>query len=245
MDILHVSFYCVTMRSQDKHHILIVEDEIKIAQALSDGLISTGYQTTSVPSGEEALFILSRDIFDLILLDVMLPGRSGIDIAKILREKNDKTPILMLTARDSIGDRVLGLDNGADDYLVKPFAFAELLARIRVLLKRTRTEQGVKLTFSDLEMDLITRAVARNQTKLDLTLREFEILEYLLRHRNEVVSRDMLARDVWKETSRATPIDNVIDVHMARLRKKVDQDFPKALIHTVRGVGFTLKEEIT
>ncbi len=232
------------MMAQDRHHILIVEDEKKIAQALNDGLISAGYLTTSAPSGEEALFILSRDVFDLILLDVMLPGRSGIDIARILQDKNDKTPILMLTARDSIEDRVLGLDSGAADYLVKPFAFAELLARIRVLLKRTRTEQGVKLTYSDLEMDLITREVARNQTKLDLTLREFEILEYLLRHRNEVVSRDMLARDVWKETSRATPIDNVIDVHMARLRKKVDQDFPNTLIHTVRGVGFTLKDEI-
>jgi two-component system, OmpR family, copper resistance phosphate regulon response regulator CusR len=196
-----------------------------------------------VDSGEEALFILSREVFDIIVLDVMLPGRNGFEVLKILRETNVKTPVIMLTARDSIEDRVQGLDSGADDYLVKPFAFTELVARIRVRLKNVKSEAQVRLSFSDLEMDLLSREVKRAAKKLDLTLKEFEVLEYLIRHRNETVSREMLARDVWKETSRVTPIDNVIDVHIARLRKKVDQEGQKPIIHTVRGVGFILRQE--
>lgn len=231
------------MVSEQTYSILIVEDEINIANALYSGLQNEGYTALSVNSGEEALFELSKQRFDLVILDVMLPGRDGFEILKILRSKKDKTSVLMLTARDSIEDRVAGLDNGADDYLVKPFAFAELLARIRVLMKRSKQESDLKISYSDLEMNLITREVFRGKRKLELTVKEFEVLEYLLRHRDEVVTREMLARDVWKETSRATPIDNVIDVHMARLRKKVDQDFTISLINTVRGVGFILCEK--
>lgn len=149
---------------------------------------------------------------------------------------------LILTAKDAIEDRVLGLDSGADDYLVKPFAFSELLARIRALLRRGRIDQVLRFKAADLKMDLVTRKVSRSSHILDLTAREFELLEYLLRHQSQIVSREMLSREVWREPSRATSLDNVIDVHIARLRKKVDQDFPIKLIHTVRGVGFILHE---
>jgi two-component system copper resistance phosphate regulon response regulator CusR len=223
--------------------ILIVEDENKIADALVAGLQAEGYVAQSVESGEEALFLLSRDAFDLIILDVMLPGRNGFEVLKLIRQTSESLPVLMLTARDGVEDRVQGLDIGADDYLTKPFAFTELLARIRVRLKRAKTENIVKLSFADLEVDLLCREVKRSNRKIELTLKEFEVLEYLIRHRNETVSREMLARDVWKEMSRVTPLDNVIDVHIARLRKKIDQEPWENLIHTVRGVGFILKEE--
>ncbi len=162
----------------------------------------------------------------------------------MLRKRGLLTPVLILTAKDTIEDRVLGLDSGADDYLVKPFAFPELLARIRALLRRGRVEQTLKLRHDDLEMDLVTRKVARGAQILELTGKEYEILEYLLRHQGRVVSREMLAHDVWKVTARATPLDNVIDVTFARLRRKVDESFPKKLIRTIRGVGFVLGGEV-
>jgi DNA-binding response OmpR family regulator len=153
-----------------------------------------------------------------------------------------QTPVLILTARDGVDDRVLGLDLGADDYLVKPFALPELLARIRALLRRGRGAEVLRLKAADLELDLVARRVMRDGRALELTAREFELLEYLLRHHGHVVSREMLAHDVWKEPRRATPIDNVIDVQVARLRRKVDFDGRARLIHTVRGVGFVLRE---
>jgi DNA-binding response OmpR family regulator len=142
-----------------------------------------------------------------------------------------------------VEDRVKGLDAGADDYLVKPFAFAELLARVRALLRRGKFETATALKVHDLHMDLIRRSVRRGAQTIDLTVKEFEVLEYLMRHQGQVVSREMLSRDVWKETMRHTPLDNVIDVHMARLRRKIDEQFPAKLVHTVRGVGFVLKSE--
>jgi len=192
-------------------------------------------------NGEDGFFLANTETFDLVLLDLMLPGRAGLEILEACRRRDLQTPVLILTAKDAVEDRVVGLDSGADDYMVKPFAFAELLARIRALLRRGRTDQVLRLKARDLEMDLVTHAVMRGGQVLDLTAREFELLEYLLRHQNQLVSREMLARDVWKETSRATPIDNVVDVHVARLRKKVDREFRTKLIHTVRGVGFTLR----
>jgi len=193
-------------------------------------------------SGESAFFRLNTETFDLVLLDLTLPGRDGLQILRTMREKGVKTPVLVLTARDTLQDRVLGLDSGADDYLVKPFAFAELLARIRALVRRGRDSEVPRLGVADLTMDLITRKVMRAGQPVELTVREFELLEYLLRHQNQVVSRETLARDVWKETSRTTPLDNVIDVHVARLRRKVDHDQATRLIHTVRGVGFMIRE---
>jgi two-component system copper resistance phosphate regulon response regulator CusR len=222
--------------------ILVVEDEAKVARALREGLEGEHYDVVVARTGEDGFFRVNAETFDLVVLDLMLPGRDGVEILQTLRQRGLHTPVLILTAKDAVEDRVLGLDSGADDYLVKPFAFPELLARIRALLRRGRTDQVLRLKAGDLEMDLVTRKVTRGDRALDLTSREYELLEYLLRHQRQLVSREMLARDVWKEPSRATPLDNVIDVHIARLRKKVDQDVHRRLIHTVRGVGFVLRE---
>lgn len=223
--------------------ILVVEDEPKVAGALKEGLEAEGYDTTVAQTGEEGFFHASSHAFDLIILDIMLPGRDGIEILQTLRRQGTRIPVLLLTAKDGIEDRVLGLDAGADDYLVKPFAFAELGARIRALLRRNKAESESALKLGDLEIDPVRRTVIRGGHRLDLTVREFDLLEYLARNHSRVVSREMLARDVWKETARATPLDNVIDVHVARLRKKLDDPFERKLLHTVRGVGFTLNEE--
>jgi DNA-binding response OmpR family regulator len=223
--------------------ILVVEDEKKVARALQKGLEAEHYEVCIATTGEEGFFLANHESFDLVLLDLMLPRRDGIEVLTTLRKRGLQTPVLIITAKDTVEDRVQGLDCGGDDYLVKPFAFPELLARIRALLRRGRTDQILKLRQDDLEMDLVTRKVARDAQTLDLTVKEFEILEYLLRHRGHVVSREMLARDVWKVTARATPLDNVIDVTMARLRRKLDDPFEKNLLHTVRGVGFILGGE--
>ena len=222
--------------------ILVVEDESKVADALKAGLEGERYDVVVSRTGEDAFFQASTSIFDIIVLDWMLPGRDGIEVLRAVRNLQMRIPVLVLTARDAVEDRVIGLDSGADDYMVKPFAFPELLARIRALLRRGRPEEILRLKIADLEMDLIARKTVRGNRVLDLTPREFELLEYLLRHQNHLVSREMLARDVWKEPSRGTPLDNVIDVHIARLRKKIDQESDLKLIHTIRGVGFTLRE---
>jgi len=221
--------------------VLVVEDERKIAQILVSALEAEHYDVVVAPTGEDGFFRANAEAFDLVVLDVMLPGRSGLEILRTLRQRHIDTPVLIVTARDGVDDRVLGLDLGADDYLVKPFAIPELLARIRALLRRGRPSEAFRLKAADLELDLVTRRAARGERLLDLTAREFELLEYLLRHQGHLVSREMLAREVWKEPRRATPLDNVIDVQMTRLRKKVDADGER-LIHTVRGVGFVLRE---
>ncbi len=221
--------------------ILVVEDESKVARAIREGLERQGHQVVIAPTGEEGFFLVNAEEFDLVILDLMLPGRDGLQVLSTLRKRGLETRVLILTARDAIEDRVQGLDKGADDYLVKPFAFPELLARVRALLRRT--EQGPQLRLADLEMNVVTRNAKRRGQYLELTGREFELLEYLLRHKDQVVSREMLARNVWKESARATPLDNVMDVHINRLRRKVDEPFDRKLIHTVRGVGFVLREE--
>jgi two-component system copper resistance phosphate regulon response regulator CusR len=223
-------------------HILVVEDEAKVARALKEGLEREAYEVTVARTGEEGYYLLGARPFDLVVLDLMLPGRDGLEILATLRSRHRGIPVLILTARDAVQDRVAGLDAGADDYLVKPFAFPELLARLRALLRRGRGEQAVRLRVADLEVDVPARRVNRGGRDLELTSREFELLEYLLWNRGRVVSREMLARDVWRETRRATTLDNVIDVHIARLRRKVDDSFAVKLIQTVRGVGFIIKE---
>jgi two-component system copper resistance phosphate regulon response regulator CusR len=224
-------------------HILIIEDEQKVAQALQKGLESEHFQVQVALSGEEGFYLLASGRFDLIILDIMLPGRSGLEILRTLRRSNAQTPVLILTAKDTLDDKILGLDLGADDYLVKPFAFPELAARIRALLRRGRSDQVSKMKVGDLEMDLVKRSIVRGKQAVPLTTMEFEILEYLLRNQGHVVTREMLAKEVWKETERATPLDNVIDVHIGRLRKKIDEPFKMKLLHTVRGVGFILTEK--
>jgi DNA-binding response OmpR family regulator len=215
--------------------ILVIEDEPKLGEALQEGLRAESYEVALAHTGEEGFYLL--------VLDVMLPGRSGLEILTTMRVRGFKTPVLILTARDAVEDRVRGLDAGADDYLVKPFAFPELLARIRALGRRGAPETSPKLQVADLHMDVEARSVRRGGETLELTAREFELLEYLVRHQGHVVSREMLTREVWKEAGRHTPLDNVIDVHVARLRRKVDDRFEQKLVHTVRGVGFVVREQ--
>jgi len=214
-----------------------------VAEALREGLEIDSYSVEIAHTGEEGFFRLNSEQFDLVILDVMLPGRTGIEIVSTARKKGLRTPVLLLTARDAIEDRVRGLDAGADDYLVKPFAFAELSARVRALLRRGSAASPTSLRFHDLAMDLIGRTVTRNSRAIDLTAKEFELLEYLLNHPGEVVSRTMIAQQVWKEMARHTPLDNAIDVHMVRLRRKIDDGFSPKLLHTVRGVGFVVRVE--
>jgi DNA-binding response OmpR family regulator len=222
--------------------VLVVEDERKLAQVLSSALQAEHYDVVVAATGEDGFYRANAERFDLVVLDLMLPGRNGLEILKTLRQRHVETPVLILTARDGIDDRVLGLDLGADDYLVKPFALPELLARIRALLRRSRPSEVFRLKAADLAVDLVARRVVRGDRAIELTGREFDLLEYLLRHQGHLVSREMLARDVWKEPRRATPLDNVIDVQMTRLRRKVDLEGAPRLIHTVRGVGFVLRE---
>jgi DNA-binding response OmpR family regulator len=225
--------------------ILVIEDESKVACAVRDGLRAEGYGAEIAGTGDDGLVLVRREPFDLVVLDLMLPGRSGLDVLAELRGAGLGTPVLVLTARDTVADRVSGLDAGADDYLVKPFAFAELLARVRALLRRGRPETPSRLSIADLEVDPVARRATRAGRALPLTAREFELLEFLVRHQAEVVSRDQIAREVWREPARGTPLDNVIDVHIMRLRRKVDREAGARLIHTVRGVGFVVREEET
>lgn len=223
--------------------ILIVDDEVKVANALKLGFEDEHYDTVVAYTGEDAFFHVNTEAFDVILLDVMLPGRDGLHILSSIRSRGFDTPVLLLTARDTLDDRVAGLNAGADDYVVKPFAFEELVARVRALVRRGRQADILRLSAFDLHMDLVSRTVTRAGRTIELTAREFEILEFLMRHQQQVVMRDTLARELWKDISRAVPLNNVIDVHIARIRRKVDADQQRRLIHTVRGVGFVLKEE--
>jgi DNA-binding response OmpR family regulator len=194
---------------------------------------------TAAATGEDGYRLATEQCFDCVVLDLMLPGRDGLEVLADLRRAGNRTPVLVLTARDAVEDRVAGLDGGADDYLVKPFAFAELLARLRVLLRRERVAETV-LRADDLEMDLVRRRVTRAGVEISLTQREFELLEYLLRHKNATVTRDMLGRDVWREPGHA--LTNVIDVFVTLLRRKVERPGRPPLIHTVRGLGYSLQE---
>ena len=222
--------------------VLVIEDDAKVAGAVRAGLVGEGYQAVVSATGEDGYFRATTEPYDAILLDLGLPGRGGLEVLASLRGRGLTVPVLVLTARDTVEDRVRGLDAGADDYLVKPFAFAELLARLRALIRRGRPDEALRLRLGDLELDPLTRSARRDDQPIQLTGREFELLDYLMRHQGHIVSREMLAQDVWKEPARGTPIDNVIDVHITRLRRKVDQGFGSRLIHTIRGVGFILRE---
>jgi two-component system, OmpR family, copper resistance phosphate regulon response regulator CusR len=228
--------------------VLLIEDETKTARAVLSGLKAEGFAPAWAETGEDGFFLLSSQHFDVVVLDWMLPGRSGLEVLKTVRAKDSKTPVLLLTARDALEDRVTGLDSGADDYLVKPFALAELAARLRALLRRATTdpsdeEKPTHWHLADLDIDFTVRRVTRTGMVIDLTPREFDLLIQLIRNAGQIVSRETLAREIWQEVRRATPLDNVIDVHIARLRRKIDDGFPSRLIHTVRGVGFVLREE--
>lgn len=221
--------------------ILAVDDDPKILSLMRRGLAFAGYAVDLAPDGETALSSARDRPPDLVVLDVMLPGMDGLEVCRRLRAGEPNLPILMLTAKDRVPDRVAGLDAGADDYLVKPFAFDELLARIRALLRRARPLEGDLLSFADLSLDPRTREVFRGERRVDLTTREYDLLEFFLRHPRQVLSRDQLFQGVWGSDFLGG--SNVIDVSVMRLREKLEAGGEARLIHAIRGVGYSLREE--
>lgn len=219
--------------------LLIVEDEPKVARFVERGLREEHYAVDVAANGEEGLDLALVHDYDLVILDVMLPKKDGFEVLEALRTAKRPCKVLMLTARDSVKDRVRGLDGGADDYLVKPFAFAELLARVRALLRRSGGTEVTTLSFADLVLDVKARKVTRAGQPVALSAREFAVLEHLLRHQGEVISRTRLSEQVWDQ--HFDSMTNVIDVTLYHLREKVDRGFASPLIHTVRGVGYVLK----
>jgi DNA-binding response OmpR family regulator len=219
-------------------HILVVEDEAKIAAFVQQGLEETGYHVTVARDGEAGLLEAQFNNYDLVILDVMLPKLDGIAVARKLRAARKATPILMLTARDSEKDKILGLDVGADDYLTKPFSFGEFLARVRALLRRDTLTRASVMQVGDLEVDTAARRVRRGGQEVELSAREYALLEYLVHHAGQVVTRDLLAENVWSDTDVES---NVIDVYIRYLRQKIDAPFGAPLLHTVRGLGYTLR----
>jgi two-component system copper resistance phosphate regulon response regulator CusR len=220
--------------------ILIIEDEVKTAAYLQKGLGEQGFVVDTTGSGDEGLRLAGANRYDLIILDVMLPGRDGWSVIEDLRRTGSQTPVLFLTARDTVQDRVRGLELGADDYLVKPFAFSELLARIRSVLRRGPNRQIGSIKVGELELDLAAHKVLRAGKRLDLTPKEFSLLSLLMRRSGEVLSRTLIAEQVWDMNFDSD--SNVVDVHVRRLRMKVDDPYETKLIHTVRGVGYVLEE---
>jgi len=222
--------------------ILLVEDDIRIVNFIAKGLRENAYAIDAATDGEAALFQASVNEYDLIILDVMLPVKNGFEVCRELREKNVKTPILMLTARDAVEDRIKGLDSGADDYLIKPFAFDELLARLRALLRRSETIRPPKIVVGDLEIDTVAQRANRGGREIYLTTKEYALLEYLARERGRVVGRGEIAEHVWDENFDA--FSNLIEVYVKRLRSKIDDGFAVQLIHTRRGAGYILDENV-
>ncbi|MBT0651857.1 response regulator transcription factor [Geomobilimonas luticola] len=221
--------------------ILVVEDEKKVSSFIKRGLEEEKYEVDIANDGEEGLRMALDKAYDLIVLDWMLPKRDGLSVVREMRGRSTMTPVLMLTAKDSVEDIVAGLDSGSDDYLTKPFAFAELLARVRALLRRSEMDRGAELRFADLRIDPVTHKVWRSEKEIDLTAKEYALLEYFMRNPNQVLTRTMIADHVWDYTFDS--FTNIIDVYVNYLRKKIDRDADKKLIHTVRGVGYILKEE--
>ena len=220
--------------------VLIVEDEPKSAAYLRKGLSEHGYVADLADNGEDGLYLARNSEYDLVILDILLPQRDGWSVLTELRRAGKLTPVLFLTARDSVPDRVKGLDLGADDYLVKPFAFSELLARIRTILRRGPGRRSESLRFADLDLDPLSHRATRGGKRLDLTPKEFLLLALFVRRAGEVLSRTLIAEQVWDMNFDCGT--NVVDVHVRRLRSKVDDPFEKKLIHTIRGVGYVLEE---
>jgi len=220
-------------------HVLLVEDELKMARALRRGLEQEGHSVDSATDGDDALSRAVEFEYDAIVLDVMLPGRDGFSICRELRARDRWAPVLMLTARDAVEDRIRGLDAGADDYLVKPFAFGELLARLRALVRRGVSERPAIITVGDVELDPAAHTVTREGRVVDLSVREFSLLEFLMRHAGEVVSRTRILEQVWDVNYDS--FSNVVDVYVGYLRRKLELPFGRSFIRTVRGVGYVVE----
>ena len=220
--------------------VLVVEDEKKVASFIQRGLEEEGFSVEAAYDGEEGVAKASEQTFDLILMDIMLPKKDGLAAISELRENSIMTPVLCLTARDSVDDKVTGLDIGADDYLAKPFAFVELVARCRALVRRGAKDRGAEIHFADLRLDPVAHKVWRDNNEIDLTSKEYALMEYFMRHPNQVLTRTMIAENVWDYTFDS--FTNIIDVYVNYLRNKIDRDYPQKLIHTVRGQGYMLKE---
>jgi heavy metal response regulator len=220
--------------------ILLAEDDQRIANFVSKGLRENSYAVDSVNNGENALYQVSINNYDLIILDVMMPLRDGFEVCQELRKGGNKTPILMLTARDAIEDRISGLDFGADDYLIKPFEFGELLARLRALLRRSSEVRPPKIVVADLEIDTVSQKVWRSGNEILLTTKEYSLLEYLAREKGKVIGREEISTHVWDESFDV--FSNLIEVYINRLRAKIDQDFTPQLIQTRRGAGYILDD---
>ena len=221
--------------------VLVIEDERKVLRSLERGLQAEGYEVVTATNGDDGYKRATSESFGCMILDLMLPGRDGLHLLADMRKAGKTIPVIILTARDTIEDRVIGLDAGADDYLVKPFAFAELLARLRVLLRRDRSDRETVIRAANLELDLVDRIVRRDGEEIPLSHREFDLLVYLVKHKNTIVTRDMLGKDVWKEPNYA--LTNVIDTYMSLLRKKLEKPDAEPLIQTLRGLGYRLRDE--
>ena len=219
--------------------ILVVEDEPKAGEYLRKGLTESGFVVDWARTGPDGLHLATIDVYDLIVLDVMLPGMDGWQLVQKLR-KTQETPVLFLTARDEVADRIKGLELGADDYLVKPFAFAELVVRIRTLLRRGPIRESERLEIADMEIDVLKRRVTRGGDRIDLTAKEFALLHLLSKRQGEVLSRSLIASQVWDMNFDSDT--NVVDVAVRRLRAKLDEPYPRKLIHTMRGMGYVLEE---
>ena len=219
--------------------ILLVEDEPRMAQAVAKGLREHAYAVDIAEDGNDALAQASINNYDLILLDVLLPGRDGFEVCRALRARGDATPVLMLTARATVDDRITGLDAGADDYLTKPYSFRELLARVRALLRREPQLLPAQLEVDNLVVDSLSHKVTRADQSIDLTAKEYALLEYLARHAGQLVSRAQIAEHVWDDSFE--PFSNTIEVYMNRLRKKIDEQHSVKLLHTRRGEGYILE----
>jgi two-component system OmpR family response regulator len=231
-----------TELTDDDMRILVIEDDKKIASFVINGLKQNGFAVDHAANGDDGLALAAAAPFDAAIVDIMLPDLDGLSLVRQLRNRNVNLPVLFLSAKGSVDDRIKGLQSGGDDYLVKPFAFSELLARVQALIRRaTRTTETTTLSVGELQMNLVTREVIRSGQKLDLQAREFALLEYLMRNAGRVVSKTMILEHVWNYSF--DPQTNVVDVLVCRLRNKVDRDFTKKLIHTLRGVGYVLKND--
>lgn len=224
-------------------HILIVEDEKKISALIRKGLEEDDYTVIQAYDGEKAEQLINEEHFDLVILDIMLPKKDGLEILSDLRKQNNELPVLMLTAKGTVDDRVCGLDSGADDYLVKPFAVTELLARVRSLLRRKKgtDTSAITLTIADLTLDLVAHKAVRDGKVIDLTSKEFALLEYFIRNKNKILNRSSITEHIWNYNFDTGT--NIIDVYINHLRTKIDGGFSKKLLHTVRGIGYVMKEQ--